>query len=73
MVDLWSAGVQEEELVAPPTGIGAMPGGGFYITHDSPLGLVSFFDPDGGEPTTANGFAATGLFTDDSIPASEED
>ncbi len=73
VVDLWSAGVQEEELVAPPTGIGAMPGGGFYITHDSPLGLVSFFDPDGGEPTTANGFAATGLFTDDSIPASEED
>jgi len=71
VVDLWSASVSEKELVAPPTGIGAMPSGGFYITHDSPLGLVSFFDPDGGEPTTASGFAATGLFTDDSICDSE--
>jgi hypothetical protein len=72
-VGLWSREVAEIELPAPPTGIGALPDGTFYITHEAALGLVSFLAPGSDALTQASGFAVEGLFTDDSLPAGEEE
>ena len=76
-VDLWNeAAITEVELSAPPTGIGALPNGDFYITHEAALGLVSFLDPDTDELLEVYGFAAEGLFSSDELPrqpASEEE
>ena len=47
------------ELAAPPSALGAMPAGGFWITHDYSLGLVSFLAPNG-EASTVAGFALAG-------------
>jgi hypothetical protein len=73
MVDLMApSAAQQIELPAAPLGIGEMPDGSFYITHDSPLGLVTFLDPN--EPSsleTASGFATLGLFDDDEQLAQE--
>jgi hypothetical protein len=66
-VDLWSAQVSEVPLPAPPTGIGALPDGKFYITHQAALGLISFLSPGSTELTSVSGFAGEGLFEDDSI------
>jgi hypothetical protein len=73
-VDLWSAAVSEIELPAPPTGIGALPSGQFYITHQSALGLISFLTPGATElDKVVGGFAGEGLFEDDSIePTTDE-
>jgi len=72
-VDLWSSQVSEVELPAPPTGIGTLPDGQFYITHQSALGLVSFLQPGSEDLTVVSGFAGEGLFTDDTLPESSED
>jgi hypothetical protein len=72
-VGLWSASVAEVPLPAPATGIGALPDGLFYITHDAPLGLVSFLAPGSTEPTSASGFATEGFFTDDTLPEQVEE
>lgn len=67
-VDLWSAQVSEVELPAPPTGIGALPDGQFYITHQAALGLISFLSPGSTElDQVVGGFAGEGLFEDDSL------
>jgi len=58
----------ELALDAPPVGIGALPDGRFFITHDSPLGLVSFLDPAAGTLSSTAGFGALGLQTDDTLP-----
>ena len=58
----------EIDLAAPPTGIGALPDGRFWITHQSGLGLVSFLDPEVGEPVPVGGFALAGLLEDDILP-----
>ena len=66
----------EFELAAPPVGIGSIPGEtDFYVTHDSPLGLISFLDPSTDEITTSHGFAVVELIEDDTLPRrdSEED
>ncbi len=56
-------------IVLDGCGIGEMPDGSFYITHDSPLGLVSFLDPtDPSAIETVSGFATLGLFDDDKLP-----
>jgi len=60
--DLYSGDAEEIELAAPPRAIGTLPGASrFYITHDSPLGFVSFYDPETGSLTEVSGFAAEGL------------
>lgn len=59
---------QSLELEVPPTGIGTLPDGRFFITHASGLGLVSFLDPSDDSITTASGFAVLGLQTDDTLP-----
>ena len=64
---------EEIALPAPPTGIGAMPDGLFYITHQASLGLVSFLEPGAQKLTrSVSGFAGEGLFTDDELPEGSE-
>jgi hypothetical protein len=58
----------ELELEAPPTGIGALPDGRFSITHDAPLGLITFLDPATGKTTPAAGFATLGLMVEETLP-----
>ena len=60
-LDLYAAEGADIELDASPLGIGEIPGGGFWITHQAGLGLVSFLDPATGEVTQAAGFGAFGL------------
>jgi hypothetical protein len=64
MIDLAApSAAQQVALDAAPLGIGEMPDGSFYITHDSPLGLVTFLDPtDPSSLEVASGFATLGLF-----------
>ena len=58
----------ELELEAPPTGIGALSDGRFSITHDAPLGLITFLDPATGKTTPAAGFATLGLMVEETLP-----
>jgi len=68
-VDLAHPSVAEPiELPAGPTGIGTLPDGRFYITHDDGLGLISFLDPSNGKLDSTAGFAAVDLFPDDTLP-----
>jgi hypothetical protein len=60
-LDLYTRQSEELELAAPPVAIGTMPDGRFFITHDRPLGLVSFLDPATGEVVEVGGFAAIGV------------
>lgn len=57
-------------LPAPPRRIGSMPEGGFWIAHDDPMGLISFYTP-GSAPTTVANFAVTGLLDND-VPFTTE-
>lgn len=52
-------------LPEPATGIGALPGGGFYITHQSALGMVSFLAAGSDELVQVNGFAVSGLLEEE--------
>lgn len=67
-VDLAAGRATEILLEDPPLGIDAMPDGSFVVTHDSPLGLVTFVDAATEEVVTAAGFAATGLFERPILP-----
>ena len=71
-VDLDAGRATAVELEVPPLAIGTMPDGSFVISHDSPLGMISFFDPSTGKIQTVAGFAPTGLLTDDLLPRREE-
>lgn len=56
-------GLTEVELPAPPLAIGSLPDGTFWITHDSALGLVSFYQP--GEPIeSVSGFGSYNLHSE---------
>lgn len=72
-LDLYSRETEEIELSAAPIAIGAMPDGRFYITHDRPLGLVSFLDPITGEITSVAGFATDGALDPIELMASGDD
>jgi hypothetical protein len=72
VVDVRAGTATSVDLPAPPTSIGSLPDGTFYITHDAPLGMVSFLDPTNPEVlTAASGFAVSGFFTDDTLPRTE--
>ena len=60
-LDLYTGEEAELELSAPPSSIGVMPDGTFFITHPSALGLITFFDAATGEITEVSGFASRGL------------
>lgn len=55
-------------LEAPPTGIGALPDGRFSITHEAPLGLITFLDPATGKTQAAAGFATVDLLVEETLP-----
>lgn len=67
-----SLGVQEVDLAAPPVDIGAWADGGFWITHDVSLGLISFYEPDSGFTEVA-GFARLGLLSPPTEPLPVEE
>lgn len=60
-LDLYAGASQELELAEPPIAIGAMASGGFYVTHDDPLGLVSLIDPSTNAIETIAGFGSLGF------------
>lgn len=64
-LDLGSGGYTAVELEEPPLTIGAYGSDQLYVTHDTPLGMVTFLAPDSGEMRTIAGFAAEGLLTTD--------
>lgn len=73
MLDLASPSMLETvAMPAPATGIGTMPDGRFWITHDEELGMVSFLEPETRALESVGGFAAFGLIPDDSLPEREE-
>jgi hypothetical protein len=67
-VDLASAAASEVDLASTPIGLMAAPQGGFVVTHDEPLGLVSFLDGSGAVLGTAAGFAATDIVSEPTLP-----
>jgi len=60
-LDLYTGEEAQIELSAPPSDIGVMPDGTFFITHPSALGLVSFFDASTGAIVEVSGFASRSL------------
>lgn len=60
-------------LEAPPVGIGALPDGRFYITHDAAYGLITFLDPATDATTSVGGFGRLGLLSDDDLAERVED
>ncbi|MEM6929404.1 MAG: hypothetical protein AAF602_20865, partial [Myxococcota bacterium] len=69
--DLYTGEREEITLSASPVSIGTLTDGSrFWITHQSELGLVSFYDPTTGRVTEVNGFAVEGLL--DPIELAEE-
>jgi DNA-binding beta-propeller fold protein YncE len=67
-VDLAAADASEILLEEPPLGIDATPDGTFVVTHESPLGLISFVDAATESVTTAAGFASAGLLDRPVLP-----
>jgi hypothetical protein len=67
-VDLAGGKATEILLEEPPLGIDATPDGRFVVTHDSPLGLLTFVDASSEELVTAAGFAAAGLLDRPILP-----
>lgn len=64
-LDLATASAESLALDEPPVGIDALPDGTFVVAQDAALGLLTFLDPQTGEPTArAAGFAATNLYAD---------
>jgi len=60
-LDLYTGQQQQLELSEPPVAIGSMTDGTFFITHDSALGLVSFYDPTTDKIVEVTGFAGAGI------------
>jgi len=60
-LDLYTGAEETLDLSAPPIQIGTMPDGEFFITHESGVGLISFFDPTTGAVREVSGFGVLGL------------
>lgn len=60
-LDLYTDRAQQVDISAPPVAIGSLPDGGFWISHDAGLGLISFYDPTTGDLTEVGGFALAGF------------
>ena len=73
-VDLSNPSSAEQiDLPAPPLSISTLPDGRFIIAHDTTTGLLSYLDPATLEMTSVEGFAATGLLVDDTLPRTGEE
>ncbi len=64
-LDLGSGGYTTVPLDEPPLSIGPYGSEQFFITHDTPLGMVTFLNPNSGELSAVAGFAAEGLLDTD--------
>ncbi len=70
---LYTGDREQIDLSAPPVAIGTLTDGSrFWITHQSELGLVSFYDPATGRLTEVSGFAAEGLLDPIELAAEPE-
>ncbi len=68
-LDLDSGGYLEVPLPDSPLGIGAFGDTNFFITHDSALGLISFWNPTTETLGTVSGFALAGLLETETLLA----
>jgi hypothetical protein len=59
---------KEIELPAMPAGIGALTDGRFWISLESPLGMISVLDPATGKMETVEGFGTLNLFDRPTLP-----
>lgn len=74
LVELARGSHESFALEEPPLGIDAQPGGDFVVTHDAPMGLVSFVDPaDPQNVAVVSGFATTGLLGSTELPRRSEE
>jgi hypothetical protein len=71
-LNLYTGAEATLDLSAPAVHIGALPDGGFYITHDADLGLITFYDPSTGNTVEASGFGVAGLKQPTRLIKSEE-
>jgi hypothetical protein len=60
-LDMYTGRAENIELAEPPLAIGNMNDDTFFITHDIPLGLVTFLDPKTNETREVSGFASLGM------------
>jgi hypothetical protein len=60
-LDMYTGRAEELDLDAPASSIGSLPDGSFFISHDSPLGLITFLDPASGNTIEVAGFATLGI------------
>ena len=72
-LDIYTDQATEVAMKAPPARIGTLPDGGFWITHEAGLGLVSFYDPETGAIKEVGGFAAAGLGIETPLAANTEE
>ncbi|MEE2750383.1 MAG: hypothetical protein VX519_03065 [Myxococcota bacterium] len=73
-VNLANGSTTAIELEDSPLGIGSYGSDKFWITHDAALGLVSFLDPSNPDDlVSVAGFASTGLFSQETPLAGQED
>lgn len=72
-IALQGAQATEILLEEPPLGIDAMPDGSFVVTHDNPLGLLTFVDASTGALQTAANFAVDGLLDRPVLPRRGEE
>lgn len=72
-LDLYTDRATEVDITAPAVAIGSLPDGGFWISHDSGLGLISFYDAESGELSEVGGFAIAGLEAGTPLDDSSDD
>ena len=70
-VDLATGSSSSLKLAAPPVGITAIPDGPFVVSHESALGLLSFYDVATGEVVSAANFATLGMYGERVLPRVE--
>lgn len=70
-VDLATGASSSLKLAAPPVGITAVPDGPFVVSHESALGLLSFYDVATGEVVSAANFATFGMYGERELPRLE--
>lgn len=70
-VDLATGASSSLKLAAPPVGITAVPDGPFVVSHESALGLLSFYDVASGEVVSAANFATFGMYGERELPRLE--
>ncbi len=73
-LNLYTGRADDLELPASPVDIGTLhdEAGTFFVTHDEPLGLITFLNPATDKTTEVSGFATLGLMDDIELQIDEE-